>query len=338
MLKCFAIFATQNTPVSRHVKIPHYAGLVFASLILLLAAGASSLYAQGVATIALVQHASHDAGTTTSSTLAFKSNNTAGNWIGVCVRAGAQNETITVTDSKANTYHKALQFNETGDGNTVAIYYAENVAGGANTVHVSDNSSASLRFAILEYRGVATSGSLDLTATGQGKSSTPKSGSVVTSQGGELVLGIMMTADPENYTAGAGYKAEELVPANPNAKLVIEDEVQSSAGTAAISATLGATNNWAAGSATFKPAAGTAPATKSGIALIQHTSKDAGTTGSSTLAFKSANTHGNWIGVCVRAGVENENITVTDSNGNTYRKALLFNETVRCQHDCDLLR
>src|SRR5580704_627231 len=78
--------------------------------------------AQGSNPIALVQHASKDAGITTSSTLAFGSNNTAGNWIGVCVRAGAQNEMVTVADSKGNTYHKAIQFNQTTDGFTFAIF------------------------------------------------------------------------------------------------------------------------------------------------------------------------------------------------------------------------
>ena len=39
-------------------------------------------------TIALVQHASKDAGSSTSSTLAFGANNTAGNWIAVCDYSG----------------------------------------------------------------------------------------------------------------------------------------------------------------------------------------------------------------------------------------------------------
>ena len=75
-----------------------------------------------IAKVALVPRASVDAGTTTSSSLAFATGNTAGNWIGVCVRAGAENETITVTDTRGNSYKKGIQFNETSDGNTVGIY------------------------------------------------------------------------------------------------------------------------------------------------------------------------------------------------------------------------
>ena len=52
------------------------------------------------ATISLSQHTSKDAGTGTSSTLAFGSNNAAGNFIAVCIRGGAQNQTFTVTDTR----------------------------------------------------------------------------------------------------------------------------------------------------------------------------------------------------------------------------------------------
>src|SRR5260221_14316826 len=45
---------------------------------------------------------------------------------------------------------------------------------------------------------------------------------------------------------------------------------------------------------------------QSGITLIQHTSKDAGTTTSSSLAFTSPNAAGNWIGVAIRAGKSSE--------------------------------
>src|SRR5207253_2097224 len=84
--------------------------------------------------IALVQHASRDAGTTTSSTLAFPSSNTAGNFIAVVIRAGKTGQLFAVKDSRGNTYRKAMQFNETIDSTTLGIFYAENIAGGANTI------------------------------------------------------------------------------------------------------------------------------------------------------------------------------------------------------------
>jgi len=84
--------------------------------------GATLAHAQR---IALVQHTSKDAGTTTSSSLAFVSANTAGNWIAVVIRAGKAGQVFTVTDTRLNTYHKAIQFNETTDGTTLGIFYAD---------------------------------------------------------------------------------------------------------------------------------------------------------------------------------------------------------------------
>ena len=106
----------------------------------------------------LVQTASLDAGTTTTGSLAFTSSNTAGNWIAVAVRGGMSSSQIfTVTDSNGNAYKKAGQVGFTSSAVTLAIYYAENIKGGANTVTVSDTVSGPLRVAILEYSGVAAS-------------------------------------------------------------------------------------------------------------------------------------------------------------------------------------
>src|SRR2546423_13922699 len=95
--------------------------------------------AHGQSGIALVQHTGRDAGTTTSSSLAFAANNTAGNWIGVAIRAGNSNQVFTVGDSRGNTYRKAVQLSVTVDGETIAIYYAENIAAGVNTVSITNS-------------------------------------------------------------------------------------------------------------------------------------------------------------------------------------------------------
>ena len=95
---------------------------------------------QAQASVALVQHTSIDVASATSATLAFNSNNTAGNWIGVCIRAGRSSEVFTVTDSRGNTYHQAVQISMTVDtpnGDTLAIFYAQNIAAGANTIMVA---------------------------------------------------------------------------------------------------------------------------------------------------------------------------------------------------------
>jgi RHS repeat-associated protein len=216
----------------------------------------------GSTPIVLVQHARKAAGTTTSAPLAFASNNSAGNWIGVCVRASGISQTLSVSDSNGNFYRQALSVNETGGGNTLAIFYAENVAAGPNIVTVSDAASSNLDLTILEYSGVALFSSLDTTISAIGDSSSPNTGTATTTANGDLLLAAFMSANAATFTAGSGYTEEEFVPAEPATELISEDQILSQAGSEAASATLGATGFWAAALAAFKTAdigAGTGP-------------------------------------------------------------------------------
>jgi len=210
-----------------------------------------------VAPIALVQHIGKDAGTTTATTLAFASANTAGNFIAVAIRGGNSNaQVFTVRDSNSNTYKQAKQLASSGSAVTSAIYYAENVRGGANTVTVTMTVSGPLRFAILEYSGVATSSSLGAAIAATTTSTSPNSGNLTTTANGDLLLGDVATADSDTYTGGTGFTIRDVVPAAPSTKLVTEDQVQSAAGTTSAFATLSISSNWAAILAAFKPATG----------------------------------------------------------------------------------
>jgi hypothetical protein len=222
--------------------------------------GVNFIVTSSVVPITLVQHAGLDAGVTSSASLAFPSNNTAGNWIAVCIRAATPSQVFTVSDTKGNTYHKAISFNEFTDGMTLGIYYAENIAAGSNNVTVSDTNSAALRFAILEYSGIATSSSLDGIPTGAyGTSATPASANMTTISNGDLILGNISTANPNSYTPGTGFTGEQYVPALPNTKLLAEDMIQPGAGVVASSATINASDQWAATVAAFRAASAGAP-------------------------------------------------------------------------------
>ncbi len=226
--------------------------------LLLLAAALCPIQGQA-AGISLVQHTSKDAGTTTTSPLAFVSPNTAGNWIAVSIRGGlSSSQVFTVVDSNGNTYRQAAQIGYTSSAVTLAIYYAENIKGGANTITVSQTVSGPLRFAILEYSGVATSNSIDVTAVATGLSSSATTASVTTTASGDLLLGTVATADPVTFTPGSGYTIRDFVPAVPNTKLITEDQIQSASGSASASASLSASSSWGVVLAAFKPAGGTA--------------------------------------------------------------------------------
>jgi chitodextrinase len=213
-------------------------------------------------TITLVQHNSIDAGTTKLSSLAFGANTIAGNWIAVVIRAGRTGQTFTVTDTAGNTYQKAVQLNETTDNTTLAIYYAENINGGATTVSVGNSiNGGTLRFAIFEYSGVALANSLDATATGQGTSATPATAVATAASSGDLVIGGLSSANPQTFTAGSGWTLEESVPATPNTKLAVEDQIMSTAGSISATATLSSSDAWGAVVAAFRVAASSADLT-----------------------------------------------------------------------------
>jgi len=285
----------------------------------------------GTAAIKLVQHAGKDAGSVTSSTLAFPANNTTGNWIAVAVRAGRSGQVFTVTDTRGNAYRKAIQFNVTADtpnGDTLGIFYAENIAGGANTVTVADTINGStLRFAILEYSGVALANSLDATAVTQGTGTAPNSGSVVTTAAGDLLFGAIMTSNAATYTGGAGFTMEDRVPGAPSTKLMDEDQIQTAAGNASASASLAASDIWGAALAAFKTASG-GGAAGPGISNLNPTSGPVGTSvsisgsnfgatqGTSTVTFNGiAASPTSWSGtsivVPVPANATSGNVVVT---------------------------
>ncbi len=296
--------------------------------------------ASAPAPIALVQHTSFDAGTTTTGSLAFVSVNTAGNWIAVIIRAGlSSSQVFTVTDSNGNIYRKAAQIGFTGSTVTLATYYAENIKGGANTVTVSDTVSGPLRFAILEYSGVATSNSLDVTALATATGSSANSGNATTTANGDLLLGAISTTNPDSETAGTGYTIEEFVPKAQNAKLIAEDQIQVSAGVSSASASLATSDAWGAVFAAFKAANGGGGAGPT-ITSLSPTSGAVGSSvtitgtnfgssvGSSTVTFNGtpATTISNWsatsIIVPVPAGATTGPAVVTvggvSSNGVTF--------------------
>ncbi|HKF68725.1 MAG TPA: FG-GAP-like repeat-containing protein [Vicinamibacterales bacterium] len=205
------------------------------------------------ATVALVQHVDVDAGSPTSASQAFPSANTGGNFIALAIRAGTPNQTFTISDTRGNVYRQAARFNNNSD-DTVALYYAENIGAGANTVTITMPAAVSLRFSLFEYRGLAASGSLDGVSTAAGSGTSANSGAVTTTASGDLLIGVVSTANAANVAPGSSFAVEGSVPALPVAKLVVEDAVLATAGSIAGTASLSATDQWGAAIAAFRPA------------------------------------------------------------------------------------
>jgi hypothetical protein len=243
------------------------------SLLLLLFIANSLAAATG---ISLVQHKGLDAGTNTTASLNFSSANTAGNFIAVAIRGGlSSSQVFTVKDSNGNTYKKAVQIGFTASAVTSAIYYAENIKGGANAVTVSMTVNGPLRFAIMEYSGVATSNSLDATAAATATGTAASSSNTTTAVSGDLLLGSVSTVNAATFTAGTGYVLRDYVPNESGTKLITEDRIQSAAGIASATATLAASDTWGALLAAFKAAGGVA------VPSITNSSPSSGPAGTS---------------------------------------------------------
>lgn len=216
-----------------------------------------------------------------ASTVAYLSNNTAGNLLILVGRTNTP-ASVTVSDSQSNAWAKAVaQANASTNG--IVIWYAPNCKAGANTVTVSGGLGVEL--VIAEYSGLATSGVLDpgITNSGSGSGNPYSGGSITPSKNNVLMIGGVEndTANGLTDTPTGGFTDR----ANSLGNVFLADQIVSSLGTYAYG---GSYSNpavtWAAGvvsflapiaaTPTFSPVAGT----YTGTQTVTITSASAGTT------------------------------------------------------------
>lgn len=195
-------------------------------------------------------------------TCAFGSNNIAGNSIVVCVGMGeveGANITLTVTDTLSNTYTEAVSASQSTTLEA-AIFYATNIASGANTVTItiagSSSTNTAIAVQIYEVFGlIAEAGALDATATGNNAGSTSVSTSAVTpvvpneyvfmavsAAGGTITVASPWTLDSGSLSPTGGNLVSFGAQSRPRSQIV----------SLTPAATLSTSNAWAAACATFK--------------------------------------------------------------------------------------
>jgi hypothetical protein len=199
----------------------------------------------------LVQKASNSTGNA-SNPVTFTSPNTAGNLLIVSV-GWLNGGTASLSDSSNNTYVSAI--GPTTNGPTSQIWYAANVAGGANTITVTFSQWNNSTISVFEYSGLATSSPLDVAAAATGNSNALDTGSVTTTQANELIFASGYGNSGGTLTAGSNDAMEEY-DTWQGAHLGLEDRSVTAAG--AYNATYSDTNawTWVAQIATFKTAPG----------------------------------------------------------------------------------
>ncbi len=165
-----------------------------------------------------------------------------------------------LTDSKGNVYQLAV-------GPTVltgsipfsqAIYYAKNIlaaTAGANTVTVKFNAAAvAVDIRVLEYSGIDPVSPVDVSAAATGNSATSSSGTVITKNANNLLVGanIVWTA-----TSGPGTGLTQRMLTNVGD--IAEDRVVTAVGSYSASAPLGSAGPWMMHMVAFRLAGSPAP-------------------------------------------------------------------------------
>jgi hypothetical protein len=191
--------------------------------------------------------------TSSSISVAFPSNNAAGNLLVVGVEANySSGPTITVTDTLNGSYTSAIAPTSWYNGvyQAVQIFYFPNCAGGANTVTATASNGSWINVVAAEYSGAATSAVLD----GAGASATGSSASASTGSfavtANDLIVGMALMQG--STAAGSGF-----VSRGTDGYSLLEDQI---AGTASANATwTGNSGAWGAVAVAFLPAVSFTP-------------------------------------------------------------------------------
>jgi hypothetical protein len=131
-----------------------------------------------------------------------------------------------VSDTKGNTYVRAVDPTVVLGVASQSIYYAANIAAaaaGANTVTVTfDATAQNPDVRVAEYRGINPSNPVDVTAAASGNSSLSDSGSVTTTNAHDLLVGANLVL---SGTTGAGPGFTSRVITHPDGDILEDRDV-----------------------------------------------------------------------------------------------------------------
>ena len=193
--------------------------------------------------------------TSTSGTLAFNSDNTAGNTIIIAAVSDQGSDTLTISDNNGNTYTSLTSV--TASGVTIRLFYAFGINAGANTVTLTSSTSVNLGLTIHEFSGINT---IDQTSgnSGTGNSQTSNSASTTT-VADELLFGFtgmpMSTGTVQTMTGETGWTTAEVHASSVTEAYLSQYKIVSATGSYAATTTTtvskGGSGHWGAEIATF---------------------------------------------------------------------------------------
>jgi hypothetical protein len=203
-------------------------------------------------TIVTIQTNSREATGVGSVSLPFKVNNTAGNLIVAFVRMSTTSQSVAVTDTAGNAYTDAASQVQTADAHQIHVFYAKNIAGGANTVTAAFSSTNNHPWlAIFEFSGLSTTNPLDQSAHAQGAGTSANAGSI-TPGGQDLVF--QATGLPASFTGTVTWLGS--LPAlqdTGTSRASVQISIPGQGRPAAPPFSLSSNTNWTAVTVAFKP-------------------------------------------------------------------------------------
>ncbi len=187
--------------------------------------------------IAFVQVAAKTTSAASSSlSLSFSSNTTAGNLILVGFDFDLNSVPSTVSDSQGNVFTEVGTQLTSPGGARSRVYYAKSIKGGADTITVNlSASSAWIELYITEYSGADAVNPIDAQAGASGSSTSVSSGSATTTASGDVLYGYCL--GDARCTTGSGFTTRSTFDNN-----LIEDMTASGPG--GYAATGSANSGW----------------------------------------------------------------------------------------------
>jgi hypothetical protein len=196
-----------------------------------------------------------------SITCTYSGATVSGDFLAAVVKVGANNAITSCSDSvNAGNWLKAWEIDD-AVGRVLALYYKENVGVGTPTVTCAFAASINTALDIFEYKGLATSGSIDCNpAAASFTSQTPVSANCITTSANDVMIGaftISVAATTTVTTEGTSFTTEDndTFGTASHTHVHIADRIAGSIGTYSYGPTLSASDTGDIGIAAFKPPA-----------------------------------------------------------------------------------
>jgi PKD repeat protein len=226
------------------------------------ASGASTPFVQVAAQAA--------SGTSSSLSVAFGRNTSAGDLILVGFDYSTAAELSSISDSQGNAFAQIGSELTSPGGARSRLYYAKNIKGGADTVTINLSANSSyIEVYLTEYSGIDPNNPIDGQAGASGNAGAASSGNMTTTVAGDVIFGYCV--GDWACTAGSGFTARSTMNSN-----LIEDMLAGAPGTYA--ATGSANMGWSMQAVALKPASGVGSGTAAPV--ITSATTATGTVGS----------------------------------------------------------